>query len=158
MPERRLRDECRKRFLDGLQKAYEQDKLILRDRHGQLLAAEAFAEWLETLHTCYWNLHAKPVDMGTAGLTPAAAAERTLKYLAGYASGVALKNDRLLSLDNDEVTFSYKDYRDQDKHKVTSLPALDSSTGFCCTYCQDTCGTFAIIVFCHTISAEQSYR
>ncbi|MHB8970261.1 MAG: transposase [Pirellulaceae bacterium] len=85
LPTAWLVDEFRTRFLNGLQKAYEQDKLVLRDRHGQLLAAEAFAEWLETLRTCYWNLHAKPVDMGTAGLTRAAAAERTLKYLAGYA-------------------------------------------------------------------------
>ena len=118
-------EEFRTRFLDGLQKAYEQDKLILRDRPGQLLAAEAFAEWLETLRTCYWNLHAKPVDLGTAEMTQAAAAERTLKYLAGYARGVALKNERLLLLDNDEVTFSYKDYRDQGKRKVKSLPALE---------------------------------
>ncbi len=125
LPTAWLVEEFRTRFLNGLQKAYEQDKLLLRDRHGQLLAAEAFAEWLETLRTCYWNLHAKPVDRGSAGLAPAAAAERTLKYLAGYASGVALKKERLLSLDNDEVTFSYKDYRDQGRRKIARVPALE---------------------------------
>ena len=57
--------------------------------------------------------------------TPEEAAERTLGYLARYASGVALRNDRLLAIEGDEVVFSYQDYRDHGRRKQMSLPGLE---------------------------------
>ncbi|MGH9823174.1 MAG: IS91 family transposase, partial [Blastocatellia bacterium] len=51
--------------------------------------------------------------------------EKALEYLAHYTHKVAISNHRLLNVDNDEVTFSYKDYRDGDKSKKMTLPASE---------------------------------
>ena len=38
LPESKLREEFRTRFLDGLQQAYDRGALVLTGRHGQLFA------------------------------------------------------------------------------------------------------------------------
>jgi len=38
---------------------------------------------------------------------------------------VAIHNSRLLEIDDENVTFSYKDYRDGGRRKVTSLPGVE---------------------------------
>ena len=126
LPKEWLCDEFRTRFLAGLERAYDDGTLVLRGRHGHLFAPAAFAAWIEGLKTTFWNLHAEPVDVGRAAeQTPEEAAERTLGYLARYASGVALRNNRLLAIEGDEVVFSYQDYRDHGRRKQMSLPGVE---------------------------------
>ncbi len=126
LPEAELRDEFRRRFLDGLQRAYDRGELVLTGRHGQLLAPARFTPWIAGLRTSYWNLHAERVELGpTHEMTSEEAARCTLGYLAAYANGVALHNDRLLGIEDDHVVFSYKDYRDQGRVKIARVPALE---------------------------------
>ena len=126
MPQDWLREEFRTRFLDGLQRAYERGELVLTGRHGHLLSPQRFAQWMAHLRTCYWNVHAEPVDVGrSAEMTREEAARRTLGYLAAYANGVALHNDRLLAIEDDHVVFSYKDYRDHGRVKIARVPAVE---------------------------------
>ena len=44
-------------------------------------------------------------------MVPEEAARCTLGYLAAYANGVALRNDRLIAIEDDHVVFWYKDHR-----------------------------------------------
>jgi hypothetical protein len=46
-----------------------------------------------------------------------------LKYLARYTHRVAISNHRLVSLADGRVTFRYKDYAEDHRHKTMSLPA-----------------------------------
>ena len=48
---------------------------------------------------------------------------QVLDYLARYTHRTAISNARLLSIDDDQVRFRYKDYRDHDRHKVMALQA-----------------------------------
>ena len=41
---------------------------------------------------------------------PFGSPEQVLKYLPRYTHRVAISNDRLVSLENGQVTFRYKDY------------------------------------------------
>ena len=41
-----------------------------------------------------------------------------LSDLAGYANRVVIANDRLIKIENGEVYFSYKDYRDDNRRKI----------------------------------------
>ena len=46
-----------------------------------------------------------------------------LKYLARYTHRVAISNQRLLSLENGQVTFRYKDYAEANRAKTLTLTA-----------------------------------
>lgn len=49
--------------------------------------------------------------------------EQVLDYLARYTHRTAISNARLLSMEDSQVCFRYKDYRDHDRRKVMSLQA-----------------------------------
>ena len=66
---------------------------------------------------CYqtdWNVNIKKTFKG---------AGQVVKYLGRYTHKVAISNNRILSVDNDVVSFQWKDYRDG-KLKVMQLPAV----------------------------------
>ena len=48
-----------------------------------------------------------------------------MAYLARYESRVAISNDRLMGIENDEVLFWYHDKRDGGQKKIAQLPALE---------------------------------
>jgi predicted Zn-ribbon and HTH transcriptional regulator len=48
-----------------------------------------------------------------------------LDYLGRYTHRVALSNDRILQVDNDEVTLSYRDRKDGDRKKTMTLDAQE---------------------------------
>jgi hypothetical protein len=127
LPPKKLRREFRDRFLAGLERAQARGALVLTGRHGHLVSPARWAPWLAKLRAVDWNVYAAPVELGGRGegLTPAEAARRTVGYLAAYASGTALHNDRLLALEDDQVEFSYKDYYDRARRKRAWLPALE---------------------------------
>jgi hypothetical protein len=61
-----------------------------------------------------WVVYAKPPFGGPA---------QVLKYLARYTHCVAISNRRLISLEDGQVTFRYKDYADDQRHKTMILSA-----------------------------------
>jgi len=65
----------------------------LRSEDPKLFAQAPPETWTKT-----WNVHCEPVGDG----------RRCLKYLAAYIYRVAISNQRIVSMANDEVTFSYK--------------------------------------------------
>jgi len=50
--------------------------------------------------------------------------EKVVSYLARYANRVVIANDRLIKIEDGEVYFSYKDYRDENRRKVYHLPGV----------------------------------
>ena len=54
---------------------------------------------------------------------PFAGPEQVLAYLGRYTHRVAIANSRLVTLDDDEVSFRWRDYRHHDKTKVMTLAA-----------------------------------
>ena len=51
--------------------------------------------------------------------------EQVLKYLTGYTHRVALSNHRLVKLQDDRVTFTWKDYADGCRRKEMTLDAVE---------------------------------
>jgi len=49
----------------------------------------------------------------------------TCGYLARYANRVAISNGRLIAIEDDEVLFRYKDYRDGDQWKTKRMPGVE---------------------------------
>jgi hypothetical protein len=56
---------------------------------------------------------------------PSGGPEQMLKYLAGYTHRVALSNHRLVKLQEDRVTFTWKDYADGCRRKEMTLDAVE---------------------------------
>jgi Putative transposase len=54
---------------------------------------------------------------------PTGGPEQVLKYLARYTHRVALSNARLVALAEGQVTFRYRDYADDRRHKTMTLAA-----------------------------------
>ncbi len=67
-----------------------------------LTDAKAFAAWLAPLRKSDWVVYAK---------RPFGGPEAVLAYLSRYTHRVAISNNRLVSADDDTVTFRWKDYR-----------------------------------------------
>ncbi len=54
---------------------------------------------------------------------PFAGPEQVLDYVGRYTHRVAISNNRLLDIDNQKVTFRYKDYRHDSQQKMMTLDA-----------------------------------
>jgi hypothetical protein len=114
LPVRVLSALFRGKFLAALQQAHEEGKLVLPDHTEQQGQPSEFATMMRALHQKKWVVYAKE---------PFGAAEQVLKYLARYTHRVAISNQRLQKMEEGQVTFDWKDYRDGDKHKSMTLSA-----------------------------------
>jgi hypothetical protein len=56
---------------------------------------------------------------------PLRAPQHVLQYLARYTQRVAISNQRLLALDNGQVTFRYKDYQHGHRLRTLTLDAVE---------------------------------
>lgn len=56
---------------------------------------------------------------------PFAGAEQVLAYLSHYTHRIAISNGRILSFTNDLVTFRWRDYSDNNRVKLMTLPAFE---------------------------------
>lgn len=108
LPVRVLGRVYRGKFLAGLRAA---------SAAGRLTGfADAFARWLASLTKHDWVVYAKP---------PAAGPVVALKYLARYVHRAAVSESRLLSMDDDGVTFALKDYADGGRIKQQTLSGVE---------------------------------
>jgi hypothetical protein len=115
LPVRVLSRLFRRLFLKSLKNAFDQDSLQFHGEIEGLHQRQAFLDYLAPLACMEWVVYAKPPFGGPA---------HVLEYLGRYTHRVALSNDRLLSIDNGQVAFRYKDYRiaGRQKHRVMTLP------------------------------------
>ena len=104
----------RGKFLERVRQAYEGKRLVLPPWLAELVQPDAFARWLTPLYRQEWVVYAKP---------PFGGPEQVLKYLARYTHRVAISNQRLVSLEDGQVTFRYKDYAADQRAKTMTLTA-----------------------------------
>jgi hypothetical protein len=110
----------RKRFIRSLKRAYRRGELRFRGKNAHLSAPAEFERWTKSLPQ-KWVVYAK---------RPFRRTKKLVRYLARYTHRVAISNQRLLSMDNGEVVFSYKDNRDHGKQKTMRLTAIQFISRF----------------------------
>jgi predicted Zn-ribbon and HTH transcriptional regulator len=116
MPVAVLSKRFRRKFIDDLKEMYGKTELYLGGALQTLQDPEVFQLLVDRLYATDWVVYAKP-----AFQTPAT----VIEYLARYTHRIAISNYRILKLENDRVFFRYRDYRDDNKQKITSLPAVE---------------------------------
>jgi hypothetical protein len=114
LPVRVLSRLFRRLFLESLQKAFDSAKLQLFGALEPLRERDAFARYLAPAKTCEWVVYAK---------RPFAGPQQVLDYVGRYTHRVAISNNRLLDIENDQVCFQWKDYRQGDEVKTMTLSA-----------------------------------
>jgi Putative transposase/Transposase zinc-binding domain len=112
LPVRVLSRLFRRRFLEALLAAHREGRLKLFGEHASLAAADAFARWLAPLRKCEWVVYAK---------RPFAGPQAVLAYLSRYTHRVAISNSRLIALDENGVTFRWKDYRARGRTRYKAM-------------------------------------
>jgi len=113
---RALSKVFRGKFLDGLRQLYDDEQLRFPTQLAQLAGPEAFRALLQQLRGQGWVVYCKP---------PFAGANKLLDYLGRYTRRVALCNGRLLSTDDGQVRFRYRDRAHGDCLKVATLAASE---------------------------------
>ena len=73
---------------------------------------ELSSELLNNLYKKPWVVYGKPTMNGT---------QSVIKYLARYATKVAITHHRILSYDDEHVRFTYTDYRHKNRKKILIL-------------------------------------
>jgi hypothetical protein len=116
LPVRVLSRVFRGKFIDLLKTAFRQGELRFHGHLKALAAPAAIERLLDQSVQHEWVVYAKPPFGGPA---------QVLKYLARYTHRVAISNHRLLSLENDKVTFRWKDYANDSKPSVMTLDATE---------------------------------
>src|SRR5688572_26122795 len=114
LPVRVLSKLFRRLMLEKLAAAHAAGKLQFFGEHAGLRDPKAFAAQLAPLRKKNWFVYAKP---------PFAGPQAVLAYLARYTHRVAISNRRLVALDENGVTFRYKDYRRnaQERYRTMTL-------------------------------------
>jgi hypothetical protein len=112
LPVRVLSRVFRGKFVAGLRQAFHAKQLAFRGELQPLANEKAFAAFLRTLFREEWVVYAKP---------PFGGPEHVVQYLARYTHRVAISNHRLLSVDDDHVTFRWKDYAHHNKSRAMTL-------------------------------------
>lgn len=111
-PVRGLSKVFRRQFIEGLEAAYTEGKLVFPGELKDLQSKEQFKGWINDLKSKDWVVYCKP---------PFGGPEDVVRYIGQYTHRVAISNHRIMSIDNGRVIFSYKDYKDDDKTKEMDL-------------------------------------
>lgn len=114
LPVRVLSRLFRRRFTEELEKFHRAGQLQFFGEHEHLAEAGAFSCWLAPLRSGEWVVYAKRPFAGPAAV---------LAYLSRYTHRVAISNRRLLAMDEQGVSFRWKDYRakGRTRHKTMTL-------------------------------------
>jgi hypothetical protein len=102
------------KFLDYLKESFQAGDLIFPGGISHLKDPRTFEVLRGRLYHKKWVVYCKP---------PFAGAEGVLQYLGRYTHRIAISNNRILKLQNGEVTFRWRDYSDADKLKIMTVKA-----------------------------------
>jgi hypothetical protein len=112
LPIQVLRRVFRGKFVAGLKSAFQRKQLHLSGNLAFLAQPEIFASWLRPLFRKDWIVYCKP---------PFGGPEYVLHYLGRYTHRVAISNHRLVSFENGQVTFRWRDSAHNNQQKLMAL-------------------------------------
>ncbi|MFH1724267.1 MAG: IS91 family transposase [Elusimicrobiota bacterium] len=113
-PVKALAQVFRGKFVALLNTAFAERRLIFPGRTESSGTLEGFSALINQLYRKGWVVYCKP---------PFGGPQKVLDYLGRYTHRVAIANHRIRSIDDGNVTFSYRDRRDGGKAKAMTVPA-----------------------------------
>jgi predicted Zn-ribbon and HTH transcriptional regulator len=109
-----LAKEFKKRYLKLLLDAYLKDKLVFSKKTATFESKQNFQQLINSVSKKRWIAYAK---------RPFAGPQQVLDYLGRYTHRIAISNNRIISIDDGRVTFTYKDRKNDNEIKKMTLDA-----------------------------------
>lgn len=107
----------RGKFIEGLKEVYYGGQLVIPDNLAHIREANAFENYVNQLVSRNWVVYCKP---------PFGSADQVVRYIGRYTHRVAISNQRIDEIDQDEVCFRYRDYHKNRKRlRQMRLPATE---------------------------------
>ena len=116
LPVRVLGSRFRRKFLDALELARQDDKVDLSGSTEHLAQPPAWRDFLRPLRRVNWVVDAR---------APFAGPEQVYRYLSHYTQRIAISNHRLVAMDGRQISFTAKNYRKEGKRITLSLDAVE---------------------------------
>jgi predicted Zn-ribbon and HTH transcriptional regulator len=120
LPVRVLAKRFRSLFLTALKAAYRAGELSLTGSGFEQPAS--FRALVDRLFAAEWVVYLKESFRNH---------ESVIEYLGRYTHKIAIANHRIVKVEGDDVWFSYKDYRDNNKRKVFRMRVDEFMRRFC---------------------------
>lgn len=111
---RALSELFRGKFLSALRKAYLKKELKFEGEIKPLAQPGNFKLFLDALYKKEWVVYAKKPFKNAANI---------IQYLGRYSHKIAIANERIESIQNNFVSFRWKDYKNGHSRKTMTLPA-----------------------------------
>ena len=102
----------RAKFTEHLIKAFNKGELIFPGTISTLADEKEFSKLIKTLKQKNWIVYCKK---------PFAGPQQVLDYIGRYTHRVAISNHRIVSIENGNVTFAYRDRRNNNTLKTMTL-------------------------------------
>ena len=112
IPVKVLSRKFRGKFLYHLKQLYYQNKLEFHGSQKFLSSNTDFETLLSSLYSKEWIVYCK---------APFKDAACIVEYLGRYTHRVAISNNRIISIENGNVTYSWRDYKDSSKCKLMTV-------------------------------------
>jgi len=112
LPVRVLSRLFRRLFLESLTNSYQQGQLQFFGQLQELSVTKVFNDLIKTCRQQEWVVYAK---------RPFSGPEAVLNYLSRYTHRVAIANSRLIAMNDQEITFKWKDYRNKGKKQYGTM-------------------------------------
>jgi predicted Zn-ribbon and HTH transcriptional regulator len=109
-----LASAFKNRYLKLLSDAYLKNKLVFTKKTAALESKQNFQQLINSVSKTKWIAYAK---------RPFAGPQQVLDYLGRYTHRVAISNNRIISIDNGQVTFTYRDRKNDNEIKKMTLDA-----------------------------------
>jgi hypothetical protein len=116
IPVRVMSSLFRGKFLDYLKYSFEAGDLIFPGGISYLKAPHTFEAFRSRFYHKKWVVYCKP---------PFDGAEGVLQYLGRYTHRIAISNNRIVKVQDGNVSFHWRDYADRDKQKTMTLKASE---------------------------------
>jgi Putative transposase/Transposase zinc-binding domain len=114
LPVRVLSRLFRRLFLTYLEQAFDSGQLQFFSSLEALQDRQAFQQHLDSMRNVEWVVYAKP---------PFASPQQVVDYVGRYTHRVAISNNRIVDIENGQVKFRWRDYRDHNQQKTMTLSA-----------------------------------
>lgn len=116
IPVKVLSKKFRGKYLYYLKQYYQQNRLTFYKDSEQYKDPECFQKLVDECYSLDWYSYTKRTFSGPLAV---------VEYLGRYTHRIAISNNRILSIEDGQVTIGVKDYKNNNEKKTVTMPGME---------------------------------